>query len=191
LDLAGAAGQDPLASLPLAWLILLAALRGDQDRFTQYLTELEQPIRARDAGRTSVVSRDVILWAKGIAVADPPTALHHLEQITHPMLRNMSALDRVEAAARAGRQQQLANWADELACTADQTEMPWAAAAAAHAQALLADGTEAASLFERALEAHKNSPRRPDRARTQLAFGEYLRRSRRRTNAREHMNDYP
>jgi DNA-binding CsgD family transcriptional regulator len=186
-DLAGAAGQDALGSLPLAWLTLLAALRGDQDRFTRFHTEFERPIRARDAGLTSVVSRDVILWAKGIAVTDPPTALHHLEQITHPMVRNMSALDRVEAAVRAGRQQQLATWADELASTADQTGVPWAAAAAAHAQALLADGAEAASLFERALEAHANSSRRPDRARTQLAFGEYLRRSRRRTDAREHL----
>ena len=42
-------------------------------------------------------------------------ALHHLEQITHPMVRNMSALDRVEAAARAGRADQVAEWADELA----------------------------------------------------------------------------
>ena len=186
-DLARAAGQDPLGSLPLAWLTLLAALRGDQDAFRQNLTEFERPTRARDVGVTSVIGRDVILWAKGIDAADPPTALHHLEQITHPMMRNMSALDRIEAAARSGRQQQIAEWADELAAFADQTQMPWAAAAAAHAQALLAGETEAVTLFERALDAHARSSRRPDRARTQLAFGEHLRRSRRRIDAREHL----
>jgi DNA-binding CsgD family transcriptional regulator len=186
-DLARATGQDPLGSLPLAWLTLLAALRGDHGEFSQNLTESERPSRARDVGLTSVVSRDVILWAKGVGPTDPPTALHHLEQITHPMVRSMSALDRVEAAARSGRRHQIAEWADELASTADQTQMPWAAAAAAHAQALLATGTEAVSLFERALDAHADSSRRPDRARTQLAFGEYLRRSRRRIDAREHL----
>src|SRR4051794_5696285 len=103
------------------------------------------------------------------------------------MVRSMSALDRVEAAARSGRQHQIAEWANELASTADQTQVPWAAAAAAHAQALLATGTEAVSLFERALDAHADSSRRPDRARTRLAFGEYLRRSRRRIDAREHL----
>ena len=187
LDLARATGQDPLGSLPLAWLTLLAALRGDHDGFRQNITEFERPTRARDVGLTSLVTGDVILWAKGVSTADQPSALHHLRQITHPMVRNMSALDRIEAASRSGHQHQIAEWANELAATADRTQVAWAAAAAAHAQAILATGTEAESLFERALDAHADSSRRPDRARTQLAFGEYLRRSRRRTDAREHL----
>jgi hypothetical protein len=40
---------------------------------------------------------------------------------------------------------------------------------------------------ERALDAHARSPRRVDQARTELAFGEFLRRSRRRGDAREHL----
>lgn len=186
-DLARAAGQDSLGSLPLAWLTLLAALRGDGAGFAQHLAEFDRPDRGRDAGLTGVVSRDVMLWAKGVEAADPPTALHHLEQITHAMVRNMSALDRIEAAIRSGRKQQVAQWADEIGAIAEQTGVPWAMAAAAHAHALLADGAEAETLFVRALEAHARSPRRPDRARTELAFGEYLRRSRRRIDAREHL----
>jgi DNA-binding NarL/FixJ family response regulator len=186
-DLARATGQDSLGSLPLAWLTLLSALRGDQDGFTHNLTEVERPTRTRDVGLTSVVSRDVILWAKGVEAADPPTALHHLEQITHPMLRNMAAVDRIEAAARSGRLQQAAEWADELTRFAEQAEVPWAAAAAAHAHAVLADGQDAVALFECALEAHAGSSRRMDRARTHLAVGEHLRRSRRRIDAREHL----
>jgi DNA-binding CsgD family transcriptional regulator len=78
-------------------------------------------------------------------------------------------------------------WADELATLADLTGAPWAMASAAHARALLSDGSEAQSLFERAVDAHARSPRRVDRARTELAFGEFLRRSRRRVDAREHL----
>lgn len=186
-DLARATGQDSLGSLPLAWLTLLAALHGDVAGFTQNGAEFDRPDRGRDVGLTGVVSRDVMLWAKGVAAADPATALHHLEQISHAMVRNMAALDRVEAASRSGRTRQAARWADELGAIADRTGVAWAAAAGAHAHALLAGGTEAETLFERALDAHARSPRRPDRARTELAFGEYLRRTRRRVDAREHL----
>ena len=188
LDLARGTGQDPLGSLPLAWLTLLAALRSDQDEFASCLSEFERPARARDVGLTSVVSRDVMLWARGVAAAETPdAALHHLEQITHAMVKNMSALDRVEAAARAGRADLVSEWAKELATLADLTEAPWARASADHAHALLTAGSEAEALFNSALAAHARSPRRADRARTELAFGEFLRRSRRRVDAREHL----
>jgi len=188
LDLARGSGQDPLASLPLAWLTLLAALRADQDEFARNLAEFERPTRGRDVGLTSVVSRDVMLWARGVDAAETPgAALHHFAQISHALVKNMSALDRIEAAARAGRADQVGEWADELATLADLTGAPWAMASAAHARALLAVGPEAQALFERALDAHSRSPRRADRARTELAFGEFLRRARRRVDAREHL----
>ena len=188
LDLARGTGHDPLGTLPLAWLTLLAALRGDQAEFDRCSTEFDRPTRVRDVGLTGVVSRDVLLWARGVAAADTPeVALHHFEQISHAMVANMSALDRIEAAARAGRTGRLREWADELTARAEHTGAPWAVASAAHARALLADGSEAQSLFEEALDAHARSPRRVDQARTELAFGELLRRSRRRVDAREHL----
>ena len=51
----------------------------------------------------------------------------------------------------------------------------------------LADGEDADEHFRRALAAHASSPRRPDRARTELAFGEHLRRGRHRVEARTHL----
>jgi DNA-binding CsgD family transcriptional regulator len=63
----------------------------------------------------------------------------------------------------------------------------WALAAAAYGRALLADDGEAESHFQRALAVHAYSPRLPDRARIHLAFGEHLRRVRRRVDAREHL----
>jgi DNA-binding NarL/FixJ family response regulator len=63
----------------------------------------------------------------------------------------------------------------------------WAAADAAHGRAIAADGPDAAAQFERAVELHGRSDHRVDGARTELAFGEYLRRSRRRVDARTHL----
>jgi len=61
--------------------------------------------------------------------------------------------------------------------------MPWAWAAVHHCRAVLG-GAEAEEDFRTALEWHARSSRVPARARTQLALGEYLRRKRRRTDAR-------
>lgn len=188
LGLARATGQAALAGLPLAWLTLLAAFRGDQAEYTACLAELEHPSRPRDEGLTSLVRCDVILWAKGVAsAATPAVALHHLEQIRHGVVQRMAAMDRLEAAVRAGDPQQARTWADDLTAFAGATGVPWAAAAAAHGQALLSDGANAQSLYELALERHTHSAHKAARARTQLAFGEFLRRSRRRVDARTHL----
>jgi DNA-binding CsgD family transcriptional regulator len=70
------------------------------------------------------------------------------------------------------------------------TERPWASAVATHGEALLASTTnshEAVALFEQALTFHAKGGRPFDRARTQLAYGEHLRRNRQRVAAREHL----
>jgi len=43
------------------------------------------------------------------------------------------------------------------------------------------------ALYEEALREHGESPRPFERARTELAYGEFLRRDRRRVDAREHL----
>ncbi|MDN5766891.1 MAG: AAA family ATPase [Humibacillus sp.] len=188
LDLARGTGQAALAGLPLAWLMLLAALGGNPDEYARHLAELESPTRGRDVGLTSVVTRDVIRWARGVhTAASPTTALHHLDQISHVLIQHMSALDRIEAAARADQPERARLWAGELDTFAQQTGASWAAAAAAHGRALLTDGADAQAMFELALEHHAHSSHRADQARTQLAFGEFLRRSRRRVEARTHL----
>jgi DNA-binding CsgD family transcriptional regulator len=54
----------------------------------------------------------------------------------------------------------------------------------ARCRAMLAEGDEAAPLFEEALELHARETPPYDRARTQLAYGERLRRDRRKREAR-------
>jgi DNA-binding CsgD family transcriptional regulator len=99
-------------------------------------------------------------------------------------MRRLAAFDRVEAAAHAGHPEAVREWADDLDRFAGDTGADWAAAGAAYGRALIADGPEAEALFQRALQLHERDPRPFDRARTQLAFGESLRRSGRRVDAR-------
>jgi DNA-binding CsgD family transcriptional regulator len=98
------------------------------------------------------------------------------------------AQDLCEAAIRLRRPAE-AEWAlSTLERQAAQTGQRIAAAAAARCRAMLSDDHDvAADLFERALALHTQRPAPFDRARTELCFGERLRRARRRTEARQHL----
>jgi len=143
---------------------------------------------AHPVGITDGIVVDLVHWAQALqATAQPATAVHHLERLQGPMLRRMAALEVFDTAARAGREDVARTWLDEVEGFATATGISSAVAAAEHGRALLADGADAERHFLAALEAHADSPRLPDRARTHLAFGEHLRRSRRRVDAREHL----
>jgi DNA-binding CsgD family transcriptional regulator len=64
---------------------------------------------------------------------------------------------------------------------------PWALARALRCQALLAGEGKVDQLFSEALEAHAQSPDAFEAARTRLAYGSRLRRSRQRVRAREQL----
>jgi DNA-binding NarL/FixJ family response regulator len=177
-------GLDELVTLPLAELAVIAALRGDgqaPERLAELERALEQhPPRGAVAGLVDGLAH----WAAARqADITPATALHHLEQVETPIVRGLSALDRIETAVRAGRTDLAEQWLAELVVFADGTDMAWARAAVHHCRAVLG-GPDAEAEFRQALEWHARSPRVPARARTELALGEYLRRHRRRADAR-------
>ena len=190
LELARSAGLPSMTALPLAWQTLLAALRGSQDG-ADALEELER-LRARQPiGIVSVVVGDLIEWAKGVAAVwtpDTDAAMRHLGRLRHPAIQRLAALDRLEAASRADRHAgQLRTWTDELRQFAHDTGAAWAAAIAAHGRALFAADGETGDPEPHFLEAiaeHSRASRPVAQARTQLAYGEFLRRSRRRVDAR-------
>ncbi len=187
LPLAEQTGHRGLAALPTAWLALLGALRGDEST-EQHLATADRICSEHPLGILAEVVPDVLRWARGVRdAADPGAALHHLAQIRHPIIGRLAAIDRIEAAVRAGRAEPARAWVAELTRFAEGTGSAAAEAAAEHGRALLQDGPEAAGSFDRALAAHARTGRLPDRARTQLAYGAFLRRSRRRVDAREHL----
>jgi DNA-binding CsgD family transcriptional regulator len=191
LSLSASAGQRQLAAAPRGWLTLLAALQGrPATEYDQRLADLDAAA-GQPLGILADPVHDLKRWAQGTRAThdgDPRAALHHLGSVRLSAIRRLAALDRIEAAVRAGDRDQAAGWVRALAPFADGTRWPWALAALDHGRALLAEPADAPALFESALTHHAAPRSRPyDRARTHLAYGEFLRRSQRRVDARTHL----
>lgn len=93
----------------------------------------------------------------------------------------------IEASVRAGRQAQAERELEDLEQKAARTGRTWAHAVAARCRGLLAPASEIDEHFQDALAWHARAPLPFVRARTELCYGERLRRARRRTDAREHL----
>lgn len=191
LRLGEGTGQEVLIAGPLSWLLLIAALRGDDDSYDRLRERVETLLDAQALGTLDVLIRDIVRWAKGVrALPHSAAAFHHLAQMTHPITQRMAGLDRIEAAAHADQVETANLWIDDLQRFGEATQQSWASAMAAHGRALIASlqsSKEAESRFEEALRQHAATDRIFDRARTELAYGEHLRRSRQRVAARDHL----
>jgi DNA-binding CsgD family transcriptional regulator len=190
VTLARSVGQPNLTAAPLASLALMAALTGSDD-IDLHLAEVEDVAAGYPLGILTDPVHDVTRWARGVSAAaegDAVGALHHLSGMRVPALHRMATVDRIEAAVRAGETEQALAWVDELSPFATATRRPWALAALQFGRALTAVGpADATAAFGEALGHYQHAPRPYDRARTQLAYGEFLRRTNRRREARTHL----
>lgn len=186
--------HDVLANTPAAMLLLLASLRGDQKAYEELAPRLEAATAHGTSGVLGVVLRDVVQWAQGVQeLGRPVSAFHRFSQMSHDLTKRMAGIDRIESAIRSSQTEVARLWVDDMQRFADGTGHAWAAAIADHGQALLAEPDAAEAYFRRALDLHGEAAGtsghgRPfDRARTELAYGEFLRRARRRVDARTHL----
>lgn len=188
LQLANGAGHPALTAMPLACLALVAALRADP-AFQQHLTGLNQVMSSHRAGTVGLIVEDIARWAGALAAGsqNPAGNFHKLQQLKSPVIKRLSVMDRIEAAHRAGQVQEGLEIVQEIEDFAAATGLEWARAAAEHGHALLGEPAGTSSHFEAALRYHAVHTRQFNRARTELAYGEYLRRSRRRVAAREYL----
>jgi DNA-binding CsgD family transcriptional regulator len=195
LSLSASTGQPALAAAPLGWVTVLAALQGAPTAdYDQLLTDLDTAAR-QPLGVLADPVHDLTRWAQGTRAAhdgDTRAALHHLASLRISAITRLTAVDRIDAAVRAGDHEQAAAWVKELTPFAEGTGWPWALAALNHGRALLAEPPDAPALFETALTHHADAAAqgggRPyDRARTHLAYGELLRRTQHRVDARTHL----
>ncbi|MFC8722853.1 LuxR C-terminal-related transcriptional regulator, partial [Kitasatospora sp. NPDC057198] len=92
--------------------------------------------------------------------------------------------DLVEAAVRLRRGEECAEPLERFERWAERAGRPWARALVHRCHALLAPDEFAGELYRRALARHAEQPRPWELARTELLYGEWLRRSRRKAEAR-------
>ncbi|HEX7145618.1 MAG TPA: LuxR C-terminal-related transcriptional regulator [Gaiellaceae bacterium] len=90
----------------------------------------------------------------------------------------------IEAATRSGQNDRAASALEVLSETTKASGTPWAQGVEARSRALLADGEAAETLYREAIQHLRPTRLRVDLARTHLLYGEWLRRERRRIDAR-------
>jgi DNA-binding CsgD family transcriptional regulator len=98
-----------------------------------------------------------------------------------PLKLYPQAADAIEAFLRAGHTADATSLLAEFTAQCEQARWPWALARSAHLQALAEPADDA---FQRALGLQEEAAQPFPRARTQLAYGEWLRRAGRRIDAR-------
>jgi DNA-binding NarL/FixJ family response regulator len=181
--------QANLACQHQALLAEVAALRGQEAEARRLAGEVLAEAAGRGLHGTTAVARRA-LGQLGLATGRAEEALEHLEALWggpggQRGVAFSAIPDLVEAAVRAGRPELGREHLPPYVAWAEAAGSPEARALAARARALLAAGAEAERLFQDALRASAATDRLLDRARTQLLYGEHLRRTRRRVEARE------
>lgn len=193
LELARATGQHNIACFHLASLARIAASFGTEDETRSLVTQFNQA----SANHRVPPFEDIITVALGemeLARGNAERALAHLSEVAAAGLRPGDPLSRLfavpsyaEASIRAGQQDLAASAAASFGHWADATRSAPHLALHARLLALLAPADAADPHFAEALRLHLTAQRPFDRARTELLYGESLRRRRERLRAREHL----
>jgi DNA-binding CsgD family transcriptional regulator/tetratricopeptide (TPR) repeat protein len=190
VDLAEEMGQHAERAASLSRLALLEARTGRFARSVEHASEALELSTSLGLGLSE-------LWAltamgeAALAQGDPKRAAEHYERhrallvargINDPDMSPAPEL--VEIYLRLGLDDRARALAHEFTRAASAKHLPWARARAARARALVAPDEGFDACFEEALAAHRATPDVFETARTHLAYGSRLRRSRQRVRAR-------
>ncbi|WP_328289888.1 AAA family ATPase [Nocardia aurantiaca] len=192
-ELATGAGADNILAHCWNLRARLAAQRGDGDVVADSVD------RALSLSRPHAVSvlTGGAYWHHGfhaLTAGDAESAYRRLRALSqpgheaaHPTMARLATLDMVEAACRVGRFDEAAEYAELIAAWARRSRARWALSAAYSCRALLADEDRAERYYRRALAVGDTRHTSFGRARTQLLYGKWLRRVRRRADAAEQL----
>lgn len=188
------AGATSYRAWGLVHLARVSAAQGREQECRTAVAEAFSLARAR-GHRSLEVHLLSVLGLLELGLGNIPAALGQLEQCAREAeaegLGNPPTVpyepDLVEALHAAGRDHEARMAADLLQHRAEQVHSLWGLATAARCRGLLAGEDEFEAEFQSALALHGRVPSMFERARTQLCYGERLRRLRRRTDAREQL----
>jgi DNA-binding CsgD family transcriptional regulator len=166
--------------------MLIDALRGDTDRTVPLVQAMIESAIKSGHGR-------VIFFAHYTAavlyngLGRHADALAHARQVMEPGalgFQTFAAGELAEAASREGDDELLSYMSTWMQVRAAATPTEWALGMCARIQALGADGTDAEALYRESIAHFGKTQLRIELARSQLLYGEWLRRERRRLDAR-------
>jgi DNA-binding CsgD family transcriptional regulator len=193
LTLAREAALPNAANLHLASLAWIDAVRGRDEECRARAAEVVETARPNGHG----IANSIAEWAIGLLdlgqgrTEEAVTRLRALAAAppgaSHPFYIADSAPDLMEACVRTGRRDAAVSAFAPLEEFAGPKAPTWALAIAARCRAMLAEGGAAEEHFQEALQLHGQTTNPFDKARTQLLYGEFLRREKRRAEAREQL----
>jgi DNA-binding CsgD family transcriptional regulator/tetratricopeptide (TPR) repeat protein len=102
---------------------------------------------------------------------------------------NLALVELIEAAVRCGRPERATGAMERLAGLTQPCGTGWGLGVEARSRALLSEGEDAERLYRAAIERLGLAPARAELARAHLLYGEWLRRERRRGEAREQLRN--
>ncbi|HEU5388207.1 MAG TPA: AAA family ATPase [Streptosporangiaceae bacterium] len=187
LKLARDLDQLPRAAFLSAMLALLAALTGDEDGCRAWMAEHHR------LGGSARLQRK---WrAQYLALADlahgrfgqARDRLAGIPRIWQTGVDHLHHPDMVEAGARSGDPDLAGQALAAFEVWVNLTGQPWARAVAHRCRALVSDDPQAEPHYRAAITGHQGDGRPFEQARTHLVYGEWLRRQRRRGDARLHL----
>ncbi len=182
----GATGSSiaPYGALPLA------AFRGQEAQATQLIRIATDDVRRRGEGEgltfvdwaAAVLCNGLGRYKEALAAAERAS-----EDSPAVHFTGWALVELVEAAVRSGVPGRAAGALQRLSGTARFCGTDWALGAEARSRALVSDGADAESLYREAIDRFGRTRLRVDLARAHLVYGEWLRRQRRRRDARDQL----
>jgi DNA-binding CsgD family transcriptional regulator len=170
--------------------LLLAAWRGREHETLRLIEGFTGAIVDRGEGTWLTASH----WASAVLYnglgrfEEARVAAEQAREYPHELgLSNWALTELVEAAARSGETARAAETVERLSEMARATGTDWALGNEACARALLGEGEIAEALYLDAIERLGRTRIRVQLARTHLLYGEWLRRERRRQDARQQL----
>jgi DNA-binding CsgD family transcriptional regulator len=168
----------------------LAAWRGREAEASKLFVTTAKEVVARGEG----VGLTAIQWASAVlynglgryddALAAAQRAAAHPEDL---WFSTFALVELIEAAARSGRPERGADALRRISEMTRASGTQWALGIEARSRALLSDGDAADELYREAIDRLARTRVRIELARAHLLYGEWLRRERRRIDAREQL----
>jgi DNA-binding CsgD family transcriptional regulator len=170
--------------------LALAAFRGSENDVTRLVQSRTRELIARGEGMGITVSHWVTaaLYNGMARYEDAFAAAEQAAEDPRELWFSTFALvELIEAASRSGRKERAAEALELLSESTRASGTPWALGVEARLRALLNTGEAAEMLYREALDHLQSTRLRVDLARTHLLYGEWLRRERRRVDARKQL----